>query len=121
MAGIAAFADVDIAAGELERRVEPHVRGVLDRLLDGEQRRDLDQAADARHNNDPKDKADRLAFQPIVKAEYRHDGLLRRLRGKLWLRQVARLSRRRARYLDGHPDVVGADAGADQEQQSADG
>ena len=74
MAGIAAFANIDIAAGKFERRVEPHVRGVLNRLVDGKQRCNLDQTANARHHDDAKHEADRLAFQPIVKSEDRHDG-----------------------------------------------
>src|SRR3546814_10826524 len=41
MAGIAAFADVDVAASKLEGRVDPHVGIALDRIVDGEQRRDL--------------------------------------------------------------------------------
>ena len=48
MAEIAALADVDVAPGELERRVGPHALDLLDRALQIEQRRDLDDAADRR-------------------------------------------------------------------------
>jgi hypothetical protein len=46
MAGVAALADVEVAAGELERAVGAHALDPLDRALDREQRHDLDQAAD---------------------------------------------------------------------------
>ena len=39
VADVAALADVDVAARELERRVGPHALDALDRDLDGEQRR----------------------------------------------------------------------------------
>ena len=68
--GVAALADVDVAAGQLERRVDPHVGRVLDRLMDGEQRRDLDRAADAGDQDDGDRKSDRLALEPVVKAEH---------------------------------------------------
>src|SRR6185295_8911521 len=70
MAGVAAFARVDVAAGQLERGVDPHVRRVLDGLVDGEQRRDLDQAADAGDADDRQGEADRLAFELVVEAEH---------------------------------------------------
>ena len=43
---VAALADVDVAAGELERRVGTHALHLLDRGVEQEQRRDLDEAAD---------------------------------------------------------------------------
>ena len=70
MAGVAALADVDVAARQLERRVDPHVGRVLDRLVDGEERRDLDDAADAGDGDDAEHEADRLAFQPVVESEH---------------------------------------------------
>src|SRR5215469_16356884 len=72
MAGVAAFADIDVAAGELERGVEPHVGRVFHRLMDGEERRDLDEAADAGDDDDAKHEGDRLAFETVVKSEDRH-------------------------------------------------
>src|SRR5262249_40814696 len=66
------LADVDVAARELERRIEPHVGRVFDRLMDGEERRDLDEAADARDQDDADHKADRLAFQLVMESKNRH-------------------------------------------------
>ena len=40
VAGIAAFADIDVAPGLLERRVDAHVGRILDRGVDGEERGD---------------------------------------------------------------------------------
>src|SRR3546814_1143594 len=40
VAGIAALAHVDVASGELERRVDAHVGRGLHCLIDGEERRD---------------------------------------------------------------------------------
>src|SRR5215475_3138423 len=106
MTGIAAFADVDISSGEFEWRVETHVRNVLDRLVNGEQRRYLDQTADACHHDDPKNKPDRLALQPIVKSEDRHYRSLRRLRGQLPLGQIAALLSGQTGKPYGHPEIV---------------
>src|SRR5690606_3158240 len=50
VAGVAAFADVDVAAGLLERGVGPHALDLLDRVVDPEQRRNLDHAADHDRN-----------------------------------------------------------------------
>ena len=47
VADVAALADVDVAAGQFERRVGPHALHLLDGVLEVEQRRDLDDAADA--------------------------------------------------------------------------
>ena len=46
VAHVAAFADIDLPARELERRVGPHALDALDRALDEEERRDLHEAAD---------------------------------------------------------------------------
>ena len=70
MAGVAAFADVDVAARDLERRVDPHVRRVLDGLMDREQRNDLDRAADAGDADDGEQKADGLALEPVMQVEH---------------------------------------------------
>src|SRR3546814_3147676 len=50
VAGIAALAHVDVASGELERRVDAHVGRGLHCPIDGEERRDLHQSANAGHN-----------------------------------------------------------------------
>jgi hypothetical protein len=55
VADIAALADVDVAAGELEWRVGPHALHALDRRFDREQRDDLHQAAD-RHGDQGQDR-----------------------------------------------------------------
>ena len=46
VAEIAALADIDVAAGQLQRRVRPHAVDHFDRALEVEQRRDLDETAD---------------------------------------------------------------------------
>ena len=66
VAGVAAFADVDVAPGKLQRRVQPHVRRLLDRLVDGEERRDLDDAADARRGDDGDHESDRGTLKLAV-------------------------------------------------------
>ena len=123
MTGVAALADVDVAAGKLERRVDAHVGGVLHRLVDGEERRDLDEAADRRHADDGEHEADGAAFELAV--ELGHGRLLSRLhragggwdvggRCRLPSRPIARgrgSSSRRCR----------ADDRAEQEQEAADG
>ena len=70
MAGVTAFADIDVAARDLERRVNPHVRRVFDGLMDREQRDNLDRAADAGHADDGEQKADGLALEPVMQVEH---------------------------------------------------
>src|SRR5690606_31213874 len=50
--GIAAFAHVDVPAGKLQWRIEPHVGNVLHGLIDREEWRDLDDASDAGGRDD---------------------------------------------------------------------
>ena len=52
MAVVAAFAHIDVAAGQLERRIGPHTRDLLDGALQVEQRRNLDEAADGDDDQD---------------------------------------------------------------------
>ena len=80
VAGVAALADVDVAAGQFQRRVDPHVRRVLDGLVDGEERRDLDDAADAGGGDDRDDETDGGALKLAVKqfGHHRHSAGLRR-------------------------------------------
>src|SRR5690606_40156113 len=68
----AAFAHVDVAAGELQRRVESHVWRLLDRLVDGEKRGDLDNAADAGSGDDQQHEADRGSLDLAVE-QFAHD------------------------------------------------
>ena len=70
MAGVAALADIDVAAGQFERRVDAHVRRVFHGLVDREQRRDLDDAADAGDADDGEHEPDGLAFKPVMKPEH---------------------------------------------------
>ena len=46
VADIAAFADIDIAPRQFERRIGPHALHFFDGVLEVEERRDLDDAAD---------------------------------------------------------------------------
>ncbi len=125
MAGVAAFADVDVAACDLERRVDAHARGLFDGLVDREQGYDLHRTADGGNDDDAQHQADGLALEPVMQVE--HAASLRRLRrGNACERGnnrtianplVGRLIGRPYR----HPDVVGRDQRADQEQQAADG
>ena len=66
MAEVATFADIDIAPGELERRVRPDAVDHLNRALQVKQRRDLDQAADRDHRQDSNHKNDRVFFEDLV-------------------------------------------------------
>ena len=66
VAEIAALSHVDVAAGELERRVGPHAVDLLDRVLQVEQRHDLDETADRDHDQDADDENDRVLLEDCV-------------------------------------------------------
>lgn len=70
MAGIAALANVNIAARKLQWRIDAHIGCVFHGLVNGEKRRDFHDAADARHDDDTEHEADGFAFQPIVQSEH---------------------------------------------------
>ena len=70
VAGVAALADVDVAAGELERRVGPHAPGLLDGAVEIEQRGDLDQAADRDDDQHADHQQDRVLLERLLQ---RHD------------------------------------------------
>ena len=72
MAEIAAFAHIDVAAGELERRIGPHTVDLFDRVLEVEQRHDLDQAADRDHDQDADEENDRVLLEDCVFVPERH-------------------------------------------------
>src|SRR5215213_4759735 len=55
VAVVAALAHIDVAASELERRIGPHAVYLLDRALEVEQRRDLDEAADRDYDQNADD------------------------------------------------------------------
>src|SRR3569623_572127 len=71
VAGVATLSDVNVAASEFERRVNAHVRGVLHRLVNGKQRRDLEQAADTGDGDNHQHQTDRFALKAIVKSKHR--------------------------------------------------
>ena len=66
VAGVTPFANVDVAPGLLQRRVDAHVRRGLDRFVDGEQRRDLDRASHHGGGDDPERQPQRVALEPVV-------------------------------------------------------
>src|SRR3546814_528254 len=66
VAGVAALAHVNVAPREFERRIGPHSIDFLDRVVDPEQRRDLDDAAD--RDGDQRKEAEQadIAFELLV-------------------------------------------------------
>ena len=66
VAEIAALSYVDVAPGELERGVRPHAVDLFDRILQVEQRHDLDEAADRNHDQDTDDENDRIFLEDSV-------------------------------------------------------
>ena len=58
VADIAALADVDVAPGELERRIGPHALHLLDGRGEPVERRDLDDAADGDGDEDADEEKD---------------------------------------------------------------
>ena len=76
VAVVAALAHIDVAAGQFERRVRPHAVDLLDRVLEIEQRRDLDQAADRDHDQDAEHEHDRVLLEDLVSLPKRHVALL---------------------------------------------
>ena len=71
VAKVAAFAHIDVAAGEFERRVGPHALHGFDGALQIEERHDLDQAADRDHDENAEDEEDRILLQDVVPGEKR--------------------------------------------------
>jgi hypothetical protein len=72
MAQIAALAHVDVAAGKLERRVGPHAVDLLDRALEVEQRRNLEDSTDRDHQQNADDQQDRVVLENAVAGHQRH-------------------------------------------------
>ena len=110
VADIAALPNVDASAREFERRVGSHAGHLLHRVLEREERRDLDQPAGGDDDQDGKGEADGATLEPAVQpGEARtgfcgcHGELLRRYRGAG--RSQQRLSHRA-------PDVPRHDDGA---------
>jgi hypothetical protein len=78
VAKVAAFAHIDVAAGELEGRVGPHALHGFDGALQVEERNDLDQAADGHHDENGDHQKDRVLLQDVMPGEERP---VMRLRG----------------------------------------
>ena len=74
VAEIAALADVDVPARQLQRRVGAHPVHLLDGRLQVEQRRDLDEAADGDHEENAEKQDEGVLLKGCV-AEF-HDRLL---------------------------------------------
>src|ERR1035438_6709722 len=72
MAEIAAFAHIDVAPGELERRIGTHAVDLFDRVLQIEQRHDLDQSADGDDDQNADHQNDRILFEDGVFLPKRH-------------------------------------------------
>src|SRR5579872_2581970 len=66
MAKVAPFPDIDVAAGQLQRRVRPHAVDHFDRAFEVEQRCDLDQAANGDDSQDSHNQDDRVRFEDLV-------------------------------------------------------
>ena len=66
VAEVAALADVDVAARELERRVGPHALDILDRALEVEERHDLDRPPIATTIRMPRMRSDRVLLEELV-------------------------------------------------------
>ncbi len=77
MAIVAAFADIDGATGQFERRVGPHAFNLLDRRAEVEERGDLDQTPDRHHEHDPEHQDDRVGLEDLVTRPERRLGSLR--------------------------------------------
>ena len=115
MAEIAALADIDVAAGEFERRVGPHAVGGLDRAAQIEQRHDLDQAADRDDDQNADQKEDRVAFEdPVLLPQRRRHERSSYSAGARLAAGASATPR-----IDRPPHVVGHDQRADQEQRAA--
>ncbi len=71
VAKVAAFAHVDVAAGEFQRRVGPHALHGFDGALQVEERDDLNQAADRDHDEDAEHEEDRVLLQDMMLGEER--------------------------------------------------
>jgi hypothetical protein len=66
MAEIAALADVNVAASQLQRRIGPDAVNYFDRALQIKQRRNLDEAADRDDRENLDHKEDRVLFEDLV-------------------------------------------------------
>src|SRR6478752_4971568 len=69
---VATLADEDIASGEFERRIGPHPGHLLDRALQVEERRDLDETADGDDDENADEEDDRVLLEDGVFVPQRH-------------------------------------------------
>ena len=72
MAEIAAFADIDVATGQFQRRVRPDAIDHFDGALQIEQRRNLDEAANGNDRENTSDQDDRGFLKDLVSAPERN-------------------------------------------------
>src|SRR5271169_6907838 len=68
---IATFAQVDVAARELERRMRAHALHGFERAPEIEERDDLDQAADRDQRENGDDEVDRIGLHELMPGEQR--------------------------------------------------
>ena len=125
VAGVAAFADVDVAPGELERRIGPHPLHLLDRVLQVEERRDLDDAADGDHHERADQQERRVAFDGAMSVKQGHSCDFLILRAGLRERRPSRDEAAHRLFLalvapDCHEHVPGHDQHPGQVHQPAD-
>src|SRR6266567_6762354 len=90
VAEIAAFPDVDIATGKLQRGIRPDSIDHLDRTLEIEQRGNLDEATDRDHREDAHDEDDRVLLENMVPGPERHWMFLTLPAGERWATMQAR-------------------------------
>src|SRR4029079_4981327 len=72
MAVVTALAHIDVAPGELERRIGPHAVDLLYRAFEIEQRRDLDETADRNYDQHADEENDRVLLKDRVFLPERH-------------------------------------------------
>src|SRR3990167_9917155 len=75
MADVAAFANVDVAPLQFERCIGAHAVNFLDRVLEIEERSDLDEAADRNHHQDADGQEQGMALECFVPFHESHDGV----------------------------------------------
>src|SRR5271154_5496374 len=72
MTEVATFADIDVSAGQLQRRIRANAVHYLNGALEIEQRGDLHEAADRDDRENSRDQDDRVLFENDVSVPERH-------------------------------------------------
>src|SRR4051794_7559793 len=72
MAEVATLADIDVSAGQFERRIWPNAIDSLDRALEVEKRGDLDQTAYSDDSENSHDQDDRILLEDLMPCPERH-------------------------------------------------